>query len=187
MRVIAGKHKGRKIHSIESKDFRPTTGKVREAIFSILGSGYYAKNESSAIEGATIIDLFCGSGSLTIEAFSRGAKQAIIIDIDSKHLEIAANNIRLIGEGNNLTILRADATMLPKARIKCDIAFIDPPYNRNLVAPTLKSLKEQGWLNDDAIIIVELSYKEDIEMPEGYTLIDKRIYGKSKLLFLNLE
>lgn len=184
MRIIAGKHKGRSILSPSGEQVKPTTSKNREAIFSILSSGTFMKNGASVLTNAVVMDLFCGSGILAFEALSRGAQTAILVDIDQKNIEIAKTNAAKLGETNNIHLLRSDARFLPKSRLRCDVVFMDPPYNSNLINASLNSLKQQEWLKPNAIIILELAKKEDIQIPAEFTILDERRYSKTKILFL---
>lgn len=177
MRIIAGKFKGMNIPTIKGADYRPSTGKLKEAIFSILCS-------ADAIEGAYVLDLFSGTGSLAFESLSRGAAFVTCVDRESSHIKSIKSFAEKIGEVNNLSTLVVDAANLPKAKIQYDIVFIDPPYFKSLANKSLISLDKNGWLKIGATIILELGRKEDIEIPESYEIIDDRIYGNSKLVIL---
>lgn len=184
MRVIAGKHKGRKINVIEDSKLRPTTGIAREALFNILTHGRFNDSEQSILHEAVVLDLFCGCGALSIEAISRGAKQAILIDVEKKHLVLAKENIEKIGELDKAKFLCNDSANPPLATVKCNLVFIDPPYRKNLVARALDKIQSSGWLLNGAIIVVESGKKEDLEFPKQYITIDKRNYGNSTINIL---
>jgi 16S rRNA (guanine966-N2)-methyltransferase len=184
MRIISGKHRGRNIVSIESKTVRPTTGKTREAVFSILTSGSFLQDGLSILEGATVADLCCGTGALGLEALSRGASMVIFIDNDPAAIDLVKYNLQHFNEAEHAKVLRSDATQLPMAHQQCDVVFIDPPYESGLVSGILKSLATRGWLAQNAVIICEVSKKEDITVPEGYEIVNERLYGKTKLVIL---
>jgi 16S rRNA (guanine966-N2)-methyltransferase len=185
MRIIAGKHRGRNIMSIQSKSVRPTTSKAREALFSILTSGDFLDEEGiSILEGATVADICCGTGALGLEALSRGAKKVIFIDNDPASIDLVKYNLRAFGEEANAITLRNDATLLPTSRQLCQVVFIDPPYESGLVAPILKSLAARGWLDENAVIICETGKREEITLPKGYSVRNQRQYGKTKLVIL---
>jgi len=187
MKIIAGKHKGRLIKTSDNKNYRPTTGRTREALFSILSSGRFLTDAGSILNNAIILDLFCGTGSFSFEALSRGAKRVIAIDIEQDHIYLVKENAIKFGEVENITVIRADAAMLPRAKQECDIVFMDPPYNQNLVAKALKSLKDKCWLKNGAIIITELDRKETLEEIVEFSIIDERIYGKTKIIILEYK
>lgn len=177
MRIIAGKHRGRRIETIDDKKLRPTTGMAREAVFNILSHGRFLDGRNNLLDGCRVLDLFCGCGALAMEALSRGAAHVTLIDIDQKHLEVARHNIEKIGEGQNATFLRRDSSNPPAARTPCNLVFVDPPYKQNLAATVLNKLEANNWLEDGAIIVVETGKKEDLPVPEKYVELDCRTYG----------
>ena len=113
MRIIAGKHKNRVIPTLKNSDYRPSTAKFREALFSILSSGEFA--DVRLIQGAQVLDLFAGTGSLSFEALSRGASSITLVDNCREHLDLALDFARKIGELDNISVLITDATFLSKA------------------------------------------------------------------------
>lgn len=183
MRVISGKHRGRKIETVSDKNLRPTMGIAREAVFNILSHGQFA-GENRLLDGCVVLDLFCGCGALSIEALSRGASKAILIDIDQQHLDIARQNLKTIGEVENAVFLRADSSNPPPARQECNLVFIDPPYKKDLVEPCLRSLERGRWLADGAIIVLETEKKEEPKIPDGIEELSNRNYGNSRIRIL---
>jgi len=183
MRIIGGKLKGRKIHTSKEGTYRPTTGMIKEATFNILASGQFLdpSTGSSVIEGATIIDLFGGTGNLSFEALSRGASKAIIIDKDSLHIDLLRYNADKLGVANDVMILRTDSTRLPDAITKCSIAFIDPPFNKSLVNECVKSLVNKKWLSDKAFLVIRTHVKDEYDISNFCELLFSRKYGKSLL------
>jgi 16S rRNA (guanine966-N2)-methyltransferase len=162
---------------------------VREAIFNMLKHGrflnheYYKPQDGDLIEGQMVVDIFCGTGMLGLEALSRGAEHVTLIDGDSRTLEVARANVRNLGA--NANIMRSDSTNLPRAHHQCGLAFMDPPYNSKLVAPALKSLRDNGWLADRAVIILEHGHIEEVnEPPEGFKVLDTRLYAKTRVTVL---
>lgn len=186
MRVISGRFKGRIIETAQDKDkkLRPTTGRTREALFNILCHGQFAEGCNKLLSGARVLDLFCGSGALAIEALSRGATYAVLIDIEKAHLEVARKNIRNLGEEENAAFIRANSSTPPPAHVPCNLVFIDPPYNQNLSEPTLQSLVRGNWLAKDAVVVVESAKKEDITYPDGFIELADRHYGNSRIRIL---
>jgi 16S rRNA (guanine966-N2)-methyltransferase len=183
MRVISGKYRGRVIESVSGKQLRPTMGMAREALFNILSHGRFA----DLLDGANVLDLFCGCGALAIEALSRGAGHAVLIDIDPKHLDIARKNIHAIGESGNTTFIRGDSSTPPPTTLPCNLIFVDPPYGKKLADISLKNLIQTGWLAQDAIIVVETSKVEDVNAPAGFTELDDRKYGNSRIRILQWD
>ena len=186
MRVIAGKYKGRNIEALKDKNtkLRPTTGKTREALFNILSHGQFAAEGEKLLEGARVLDLYCGSGALAIEALSRGAAYAVFIDTDKEHLDIARKNVKHLGEEENATFIMADSSAPPPAHVPCNLIFIDPPYNKGLVQLTLGNLVKGNWLAKDAVIVIETAKKEDINYPSGLEELTDRHYGNSRIRIL---
>lgn len=184
MRVISGKHKGRKIEVINDNKLRPTTGIAREALFNILTHGRFNDSDQSLLINAEVLDLFCGCGALSIESISRGAKHVTLIDVERKHLNLAKDNIEEIGELDKATFLCCDSVNPPLANKKCNLVFIDPPYRKNLVNRALEKIQTNGWLQEGAVIVVESGKKEGLEFPETYKVIDSRNYGNSTLSIL---
>jgi len=186
MRVIAGKYKGRNIEALKDKSgkLRPTTGKTKEALFNILSHGQFAAAGKKLLEGARVLDLYCGSGALAIEALSRGAAYAVLIDMDKEHLEIARKNIKNLGEEQNAALIRADSSTPPPAHVPCNLIFIDPPYNQGLVQATLANLVKGNWLAKDSVIVVETAKREDIIYPAGLEELTDRNYGNSRIRIL---
>ncbi len=184
MRVIAGKYKGRQIEAVSGKQLRPTMGVAREALFNILSHGRFLDGDKSFLEGCKVLDLFCGCGTLSIEALSRGAERVVLIDIDQAHLNIARENLKSIGEEQRATFIRADSSSPPPARFQCNLVFIDPPYHKDLASQALKSLIKGKWISEGAIVIVETGKTEDIFPPEGFVELENRNYGNSRIRIL---
>lgn len=186
MHIISGKHKGRRIETInnKSKDLRPTTGVAREALFNILTHGQFADGGKTILDGARVLDLFCGSGALALEALSRGAAFAVFIDIEKKHLDVAQKNVEKIGELTNTTFIRANSSTPPPAHLSCNVVFIDPPYNQGLAQTTLTNLINGNWLAKNAIVVVETSKREEITIPDGFDELENRHYGNSRIRIL---
>ena len=180
MRIIAGKHKGKSLLSPKDDGVRPTSSKMREAMFNILiSNGYLIEDESK------VLDLCCGTGALGLEALSRGALKAVFIDGSAEHLKLARKNIEHCKELEKSTLIRADAENLLNATDCFDLIFIDPPYFKGVANKALISLYEKGWLSAEAIIVVELSKRETLKIDEQkYQHITTRIYGNSQFIIL---
>lgn len=185
IKIIAGKHKGRVIPTLRNADYRPSTGRFREALFSILTSGEFAEN--STLENAKVLDLFAGSGSLSFEALSRGAASATLVDINEQYLKHAKAFAEKIGEAENVMCFKSNAISLPYSGKKYDLVLMDPPYEKNFIPKVLKSLMRESWLEDKAIIVADMSKMDNFEMPAKIVLINERKYGNSKLMIMRYE
>ena len=185
MKIIAGKHKNRTIPSLKNSDYRPSTTKFREALFSILSSGEFVDNPP--FKDANILDLFSGTGSLSFEALSRGARTITLLDNNKNHLKVAENFAIKIGEESNAYFLLANAINLPFVSKQYSLVFMDPPYYNQFVVKSLRSLIKNKWLKNKAVIVVEIEKREDIDMPKNISLVREKIYGNNKLLILKYE
>lgn len=186
MRIISGKLKGRKIDPPprKGKNVRPTTGRTKEAIFSILTSGRFLQEGHHAFEDAIIADVCCGTGALGFEALSRGAGHVVFIDQDPDVIASLKMNAAKMGEIDTISCLRRNILELPVARQACNIVFIDPPYEKGMIPDILAQLAAKSWLADEAILVIEHSKREDCIAPEGFELIDERKYGLTKVTLL---
>ena len=179
MRIISGKCKGRKLSIISGRDIRPTSDRIREAIFNII---------AEKIKGAAILDLFAGTGALWLEALSLGADHGFFIDISDYALNIVKNNIIKCNFNNNTTVIHQDILQsdchFTQVDGKPDIVFMDPPYNCGLVEKALLQLGLLELLSDSALIIAEHSEKEKITGPfSGFDIVDQRKYGRTLVSF----
>jgi len=176
MRIVGGRLKGRVLTAPSSRAIRPTSERLRESIFDILEHRF-----PGHIEGARVVDLFAGSGALAIEALSRGARFALLIDNGARALIRA--NVDAFALGGMTRIWRADATRLGSAPAggPFALAFLDPPYGQGLAGPALASLIEGGWLEPDALLVVEEAAKAEIAVPAGLASVDERTYGDTRI------
>ena len=177
MRIIAGTRKGKKLFTPKNDNVRPTTDRTREAIYSIL----FARLEKEFSQ-YKVLDIFAGTGAFGLEALSRGAKEVCFVDLD---LSLAKKNVDLCGF-LNVSFIRSDARKIGKARSYFDLVFMDAPYNKGLTEPVLENLFNKGYLSVDTLLIVEVEKNEDIVLDARFTLIDERVYGVSKVLFLKV-
>lgn len=179
MYIIAGKYRGRKIKTERNHSYRPTTAKIKEAIFSILNSGQFVdEGGKSVLDGAITVDVFGGTGALTFEAMSRGAGKGFVIEKDYTNLKMIKYNIENLKLDNNVYALYGDACKLMKSKEQCDIAFIDPPFNKGLITDTIKSLLSQGWIKKGGLIVIERHINDLYESHEDCYLLFQRKYDK---------
>lgn len=184
MRIVGGKHRGREIVTPTGTGVRPTLDRAREAMFNIITHSESGANAASPIVGARVLDAFAGSGALGLESLSRGAAHASFIERDSDALAALRTNVDALGESPSATVLAGDARSPVHAAESCDIIFLDPPYDQGLADRSLQALKRAGWLAPSALCVIEMSARETFVAPPGFTVIDERRYGKSKLVFL---
>lgn len=169
MRVITGIARGKNLKTLEGNDVRPTSQKVKEAVFSAI---------QFDIEGRRVLDLFAGSGQLGIEALSRGAKSAVFVDNSAAALKIIKQNIESVGFDENAKVYNADfASFTAMSRDTFDIVFLDPPYHKGLLVSAIKAVLP--LMSDYGIIVCE--YPPEVEIPQsigGYEVAKTYRYGK---------
>jgi 16S rRNA (guanine966-N2)-methyltransferase len=180
MRIVGGRLRGRAIAGPETGDIRPTSDRLREAIFNILAHGY-----DDAVTGARVMDLFAGTGAMGLEALSRGAAFALFVDNGAQARGLIRENVEALGLGGTSRIFRRDATDLgPADRFEpADLVFCDPPYGKDLAPAALASCAKGGWLREGALVIVEEKLDSPVTLPEGFAEIEQREYGKTRFLF----
>ena len=186
MRIISGKFRGLKLHPPLDSNTRPTSDRLKEALFSILESYKYNLNISTS----KVLDICSGTGALGIEAISRGAKLVYFIENDPKATDVIEKNISKLKINNQnelyIKLIKDDAIKaLGKISAIFDIVFIDPPYNSSIIEECLIGLKELNLINNDSYIFAESSKKASFQF-DGYKVFDTKTYGKSKLTILRL-
>ena len=149
MRIVGGKHRGRRLEAPTDLRIRPTSDRAREALFNILAHGRFAADHRSLLPGARVLDAFCGTGALTFEALSRGAEKAILLDNDPDAIKLARTNAALLGVNAQVDIRRADARHPGPAPWAATLAFLDPPYGQGLVETALARLRSVGRIVAD--------------------------------------
>lgn len=186
MRIISGRFKGQAITAPDGRSTRPTSDRARESLFNVLAHASWAP----PLEGARVIDLFAGSGALGLEAMSRGAAFCLFVETDSAARGAIRDNIEAFQLFGNTRIHRRSATDLgPKPAgvgSPFTFAFLDPPYNKDLVSPCLNTLRTGGWLDPDALIVVETEARETFAH-DGFRELDTREAGKARLTMLAPE
>ena len=178
MRIVAGRHRGRRLVAPKGLDVRPTSDRAREALFNILEHGGHP------LEGASFLDLFAGCGAVGLEALSRGAAQVTLVERHRPALDAIGKNIAALGAGDRVRLIAADASRLGRAPATFDLVFIDPPYGSGLLPGTLAALTAQGWLAPAACIVCETAAGERVVPPPGLTMQLERRYGAARLTFL---
>jgi 16S rRNA (guanine966-N2)-methyltransferase len=183
MRIVGGSHRGRRLVAPPGAAVRPTSDRAREALFDILSHGAFAAS-GLPFANEPVLDAFAGTGAFGLEALSRGASEAVFIENDREALAALRRNIAALGETARARIIASDATRPPRAACVCALAFLDPPYGSGLAAPALAALAAVGWLAAQALTVVEIGAREPFAPPPGLTMIDARVYGAARLVFL---
>lgn len=184
MRIVGGALRGRALVTPSSIAIRPTSDRLRESIFDILAHRF-----DDPVSEAAVIDLFAGSGALGFEALSRGAARALFVDDGAEARALLRANIASLGLGGVTRVFRRDATKLGAAPTgeTFSLAFLDPPYGKDLAPPALAALIDGGWLAPGALVVVEESARAAIEPPPPLARVDERRYGDTQIAFLRFE
>jgi 16S rRNA (guanine966-N2)-methyltransferase len=183
MRIVGGSHRGRRLSAPPGKAVRPTGDRVREALFDIVSHGNFAA-AGNPFAGTTVLDAFSGTGAFGLEALSRGAAEAVFIERDGAALAALRRNIVALGEGARARVIPGDATHPPHGERACAFAFLDPPYGSGLATRALAALAAAGWIAAGALTVVEVAAREGFAPPAGFTVLDERVYGAARLVFL---
>jgi 16S rRNA (guanine966-N2)-methyltransferase len=152
-------------------------------LFNILSHGGLAA-EGIPFADAAVLDAFAGTGAFGLEALSRDAAEAVFVENDRDALAALRRNIVALGETARSRVIAGDATRPPRATVSCAVVFLDPPYKSGLAAPALTALAVAGWLSPDALAVAEIGAREAFLLPDGFALLDERVYGAARLVFL---
>lgn len=176
MRVVSGKYRGKKLKEFELISTKPTTDRVKEAMFNLI---------QFDIINASVLDLFSGTGGLGIEAISRGAKLVHMVDSNKQAINIIKQN--LIGVQGNFKVFNEDYQTHLNKLYKYDIVLLDPPYKENFGVVAIDFILKHNMLNDGGIIIFETSEQNNFEFNYKNISVDKRKYGTVVLYKLTYE
>lgn len=178
MRVEAGNAKGRRLQSVPGRAVRPTSGRVREALFNTL---------RERVPDSIFVDMFAGTGSVGLEALSQGARHVYFVENDRRALAVLHANIRHCGAGPQATVVAAklpEALQKFPATPRADIVFMDPPYASGLARTTLCALDERGLLSSHGLIVWQHAAQGAAHAVPGHELLLSRRYGNTQLTFL---
>ena len=184
MRIIGGQVKGRRLAAFRGLDIRPTSDMVRKAIFDLIGQD---------LEGAKALDLFAGTGSLGIEALSRGALTAFFVDKSQKSIDLIRKNLKICGFEGKGIIWKGDlAQRFPERRLLgekgVDLVFVDPPYEMGLVLSSIVKLSQKGILGPSALVVAETRKSEPLPAKiEKLYLAKSKRYGETRIYIFNRE
>ncbi len=182
MRIIAGQHRGRRLKTPDNQDIRPTSDKVRQAVFNIL-------NSRNLVNEAIVMDMFCGTGALGIEALSQGSSFCYFFDKAKESVRITQDNVAMISEEDRSLIRCQDGLKLIQRQdheAAVSLVFLDPPYNKGLIEKVVTILVEGNWLAENASFVIETSRQEKISCPQLSVDLEKS-YGDTKIYLANLK
>jgi len=184
VRVVGGKLRSRPIAGPRSDSVRPTSDRLREALFNILTHSY-----GDPVAGARVLDLFAGTGALGIEAISRGADYALFVDEGVEARALLRDNVESLGLGGVTRIFRRDASRLGPAHPldPFSLVFLDPPYGKGLAEKSLISARDGGWLMPEALLVVEEAADAGFKAPDGFVELERRRYDDTELTFIRLS
>lgn len=179
MRIISGSARGKRLATFDGNRIRPTSDRVREALFSMLFS------RLGDFSDRRVLDLYAGSGALSLEALSRGACHATLIDNDKQAANLIEHNASNCQLQDKISLIRGqviDKLALTQSNAPFDLIFVDPPYDKGLITPTLAKISDLGLLAEDGIVCIELSSKEPLPDRVGQLqCIAQRRYGASQV------
>jgi len=180
LRVISGAARGRTLHPPAGNRIRPTADRVKEAVFSSLASRF------GSFEGLTVLDLFSGSGSLGIEALSRGSKSAVFVDSHPDSIRLSRENLQLTGFDKAATLILMDAVKalqhLSSKGMTFDIILVDPPYaDKEITDRIIRLLGELSLSAQDGVLVFETDNKCDLQPPDKFQLSGRKVYGDTAI------
>lgn len=180
MRITGGTLRGRTLKAPNGISTRPTSDRVREALFNILAHHEWPFDP---LDTTVVLDAFAGTGALGLEALSRGSASCFFFEKDRNALKTLKENINLFGLQQQATVWPLDVSKPPVAPAPCSLVFLDPPYHKNLIPPTLAALNAQGWLAPRALLVMETAKNEELTLPENVTRLLDRAYGDTAISF----
>ncbi|MBB2961848.1 16S rRNA (guanine(966)-N(2))-methyltransferase RsmD [Methylobacterium sp. R2-1] len=178
MRIVGGEWRGRRLIGPKAEGIRPTSDRLREALFNVLAHAY-----DDAVEDAVVLDLFAGTGALGFEALSRGAARAIFVDEGRQAGALIREGIAALGCGSRARLIQRDATRLGPASDVASLVFCDPPYRKNLAPAALTAAAAGGWLSAGALVLVEEAAEAGPVLPPGFLELERRSYGETAVTF----
>jgi 16S rRNA (guanine966-N2)-methyltransferase len=186
MRIVGGRRRGLRLAAPSGGDVRPTTDRVREALFNILAHGVEAGPDGPCPAGLRVLDAFAGTGALGLEAWSRGAAEVTFIENAREAADLLRRNVAAAGAESDCDLLLRDAAKPGPAPRTFDLVLMDPPYRAGLAAPALEALRDGGWIAAGALTVVETDGRDGFEPPDGFAATDERRYGRTRLTVLSL-
>jgi 16S rRNA (guanine966-N2)-methyltransferase len=182
MRIVAGSHRGRRLETPADDRIRPTSDRIRESLFNILGHRL-----DGGFAGKRVLDGFAGTGALGLEALSRGAASALFVDRDREALALCRRNAAALGFAKQADFRLTDLTHAGPAAGQFDLVFLDPPYGESLAGKALSAVHGAGWLSPAAIAAIEADRSQPEIVPPGFAVIDSRDYGRTRIILVTRE
>lgn len=182
MKIIAGKYKSKQLVSPEGEKTRPTLNRIKENLFNILCHRF-----NIDFVDLKILDLFAGSGALGIESYSRGADQVTFVDNEETAIQAIKKNTKSFDIKKIKIAQESVLKFLKKKSDKYDLVFMDPPYDINIIEPSLIALFENNWIHSNSLIIIESAKKTGFTCPENFEILDTRTYAKTDLTFVKVK
>ena len=177
LRIVGGEWRGRRLCAPKGDSTRPTADRVRESLFNIL---------MADVRDANVLDLFSGSGALALEALSRGAASATLVDVDRNAQQTIARNIETLGAHPRAKLIKSDwHSALASFQCPFDLVFLDPPYALlDVYAQAASALAQRHLLAPGAILVMEHRATDPLVLPAQFSIFDERRYGEAKLSFV---
>ncbi len=171
MRIISGTRRGHKLTEFSGDDIRPTTDRVKEAVFNLI---------QAYVPDAVMLDLFSGSGALSFEALSRGALRAVCVDKDKRSVDVIRKNAASLRFEDKCEIVCSSCfDYMAGTKEKFDIIFLDPPYNKGFIEPVLSAIAKNCLLNEDGIIVLESDGTDYRDETAAFSVMKQRRYGRT--------
>ncbi|YBV95305.1 16S rRNA (guanine(966)-N(2))-methyltransferase RsmD [Phyllobacteriaceae bacterium JZ32] len=184
MRIVGGRFRGRPLATPSTSAIRPTTDRTRESLFNILAHRFPEK-----LEGTRVLDLFAGTGALGLEAISRGARACLFVEESVEGRGLLRENIEAFGLQGQTKIFRRDACSLGVVGTMepFDLVFADPPYGKGLGEKAFLSALEGGWLNPDALLVLEEEVDAALALDDRFVVHDERNYGGTVIRLIGMR
>ncbi len=182
MRITGGIHRSRKLETPKGDAVRPTSDKVRQAVFNML-------NSRGVLNDAVVIDAFCGTGALGLEALSQGASHCTFFDKNKSSVTLCKSNVAALKEEDRSKIILQDATKLKERSEEirpANLVFLDPPYHQDLISKAITSLKDNNWLSKECFFVIETAKDENF-ICEMVEIMNEKIYGDTKIILAILN
>lgn len=171
MRIISGIRRGHKLLEFEGSDIRPTTDRVKESVFNLI---------QSFVPDAVCLDMFAGSGALSMEALSRGARYSVLTDTDFRAVDIIKRNALSLGFSERCEIKNTSCfDYMARTEKRFDIIFLDPPYNKGLIEPALCAVVQNNILSEGGIAVLESDNTDFCGEVDGLEIYRQRKYGRT--------
>ena len=184
LRLVAGRHRGRRLAAPEGLTTRPTSERVRQAMFDMLWHAPWAGR--AVVEEARVLDAFAGSGALGLEALSRGAGFVTFFENDRGALGALRANVAALKEEARCRVVAGDVLRPGRADQPCGLVLMDPPYGKGLVETAVAALREAGWIAAGALVVAEVGKDEALDLP-GFEVVGERGHGAARVVFLRRE